>query len=285
VILTEATARFLEMRLRGSRREHRLKFGSSTELSIGLKPFRLTLLPAGHILGSAMALIESDGGSLLYTGDFKLRRGLAAEMCEPRRADILITESTFGLPKYRFPGNSVAYADVADFCRSTLDHGETPVLLAYSLGKAQETLLALGDTKLPLRLHPEAHKLAQLYQQLGVGIPAYDVFSEEQSAPSVLVWPPGAALEKLRSQFGPLRVAVLTGWALDSGCRFQYRADAAFPVSDHADFDELLEMVTLVQPKQVFTIHGFAREFAHTLRSLGHNATAPGWHEQLALGY
>src|SRR2546428_1384408 len=82
---------------------------------------------------------------------------------------------------------------------------------------------------------------------------------------------------------GPIRTAVLTGWAVDPNCRFRCQTDAAFPLSDHADFNELLELVKRVSPKQVFTLHGFAAEFAETLRHLGFDAQALSEEDQLAL--
>ena len=99
VILTEPTARLMQARLGGRRIEHRLRFGERREFAHDDLPFHLTLLPAGHILGSAMAFVEVGGKSLLYTGDFKLKPGLTAEPCAPCRADILIMETTFGRPK------------------------------------------------------------------------------------------------------------------------------------------------------------------------------------------
>lgn len=283
VIVTAPTARLMQTRVRGARIEHTLRYGHPVEFHNGPTPFRLTLLPAGHILGSAMALIETVGGSLLYTGDFKLRRSLAAEMCEPRGADILIMETTFGLPKYRFPGNATAFGETIRFCREAISRQQTPVLLCYSLGKAQEVLRALGNAQLPIVLHEQAHKLTKIYENFDVNFPAHELFDAATARGKVILWPPGADLPALRKQIGETKLAVLTGWAMDSSCRYQHRADSAFVVSDHADFDELIEMVMLVQPKQVYTVHGFVREFAHTLRGLGHDAIAPGWHEQMAL--
>src|SRR6185436_6500394 len=112
--------------------------------SDGEVPFQITALPAGHICGSAMALIETEGESLLYTGDFKLRPGLAAELCEPRPADILIMETTFGRPRYRIPAATSVWQQVHQFCRDTIAAGATPVLLGYSLGKSQEILRGLS---------------------------------------------------------------------------------------------------------------------------------------------
>ena len=83
---------------------------------------------------------------------------------------------------------------------------------------------------------------------------------------------------------GKTRSAILTGWAVDPNCRFRYQCDAGFPLSDHADFPDLIELVKRVQPKKVFTLHGFAAEFAHTLRDMGYDASALSEDEQLVLG-
>src|SRR5215475_420353 len=103
VILSAPTAKLMQARVSGKRHEHILNFGETRPFGNGTKSFQITLLPAGHIFGSAMALFEFEGETLLYTGDFKLRRGLSAEPCEPRRADILIMETTYGRPQYVFP--------------------------------------------------------------------------------------------------------------------------------------------------------------------------------------
>jgi DNA ligase-1 len=85
-------------------------------------------------------------------------------------------------------------------------------------------------------------------------------------------------------KLGRARVAVMTGWAVDSSCRYRYGADAAFPLSDHADFDDLIEFVKQVQPRKVFTLHGFAADFAQRLRELGFDAEALSEEEQMPLG-
>ena len=112
-----------------------MPFGRTHELT---PDCHVTLVPAGHIIGSAQFLAESEHGRLLYSGDFKLRPGRAAEVCAVPRADILIMETTFGLPKYRLPPAEGVIADMVRFCRETLAAGAVPVLLGYSLGKAQE---------------------------------------------------------------------------------------------------------------------------------------------------
>jgi DNA ligase-1 len=283
VILTAPTARFVQARLGRRRVEHVLSFGQPTGFETGDLRWQITLLPAGHILGSAMALIEAAGESLLYTGDFKLRAGLTAEPCEPRPADLLIMETTFGQPRYRFPATREVLHEVQRFCHEAIQDGVTPVLLGYSLGKSQEVLRGLAEAGLPILLHPQVHRLTRIYEQLGCRFPVYGELRSRPPGGHVVICPPHPrAVIELR-ELCPVRTALLSGWAVDPRARFRARADAAFPLSDHADFPELLEFVRRVRAKRVFTLHGFAADFAGTLREAGWDARALSEPEQLTL--
>jgi DNA ligase-1 len=283
VILSAPTAKLMRARLSGNWEEHALNFFDVKRFETGDKPFDLTLLPAGHIFGSAMAHIHVDGGTLLYTGDFKLRQGLSAEPCQPCQADVLIMETTYGRPQYVFPPTTPVMEGVIRFCREALDNGETAVLLGYSLGKSQELLCGLADAGLPLMLHGAVYKLTQIYEQFGQCFPPYEPYESGAARGKVLLCPPYVVNSSMLRNLGKSRSAILTGWAVDPNCRFRYQCDAAFPLSDHADFPDLLEMVKKVQPKKVYTLHGFAAEFAETLRELGYDAQSLSENEQLAL--
>jgi Cft2 family RNA processing exonuclease len=283
VLLSEATSLFMRTRLPGRRTELILELHQRVELEHAGNKFHLTMFPAGHIFGSGMALIEAQGESLLYTGDFKLRESLAAEKCVVPRADLLIMETTFGLPRYRFPPEAAVRAEIVKFCHDALTDGATPVLHGYSLGKSQEILRGLEGADLPVMLQRDVRKMTKLYEKLGMQFPAHEAFEPESAHGKVIICPQGSLTTMQKVALGKLRSAAVTGWAMDSSCRYRSGTDAAFALSDHADYDELLELVKLVQPKKVFTVHGFAREFAADLRKLGVDANAPGWHEQLAL--
>ena len=191
-------------------------------------------------------------------------------------------ETTFGRPHYRFPAARTVMRDVIRFCEDTLRTDATPVLHAHSLGKSQELLCGLSDAGLPVVLHVATHKMTRLYEQFGHRFPAYEKHEEGQGRGKVVISPPAARAE-LTLALGPVRRAMITGWAIDPGCRFRYKCDAAFPLSDHADFPDLIDFVQQVQPQRVFTLHGFAADFAGTLRGLGFDARALGMVEQLEL--
>ncbi|MFI5336696.1 MAG: MBL fold metallo-hydrolase RNA specificity domain-containing protein [Opitutales bacterium] len=278
IVCTAPTALFLRERLGRRREEHVLAYGQTEQLTLDCA---VTLHPAGHILGSAHVLLEhQEHGSLLYTGDFKLRPGLAAEPCASPRADLLIMETTFGLPKYVFPPAAAVAAQLVQFCRDALAGQTTPVLLAYSLGKTQELLQILGPSGLPVMLHPQAARLTDLYEQAGMKFAPYAEFDAVRYPGHVVICPPQ---DQLLHLIHPRRTAVATGWALDSSAKYRYGCDAAFPLSDHAGFDDLLAFVERVQPKRVLTLHGYAREFAATLRARGLEAWAVGRENQLDL--
>lgn len=283
ILCSPGTARFIQVRLGGRRREHVLPFGHAELLVPGCT---VTLHPAGHILGSAQCRLEHEThGGLLYSGDFRLRATSAAEPCATPRADVLIMETTFGLPHYRFPPAEEVLLAIADFCRQALTDGATPLLYAYSLGKSQELLQGLGPARLPLMLSPPAFRLARIYEELGVTFPPYREYAAEDCAGHVVICPPAWGRYSLVNSVPRPRTAVVTGWALDPGAVYRYRCDAVFPLSDHADFDDLIRYVDLVQPRTVYTVHGFAQEFAQTLRARGVEAWALGADNQLEIRF
>jgi len=283
-ILSPATASLMRSRLPGRRTEHKLEWGTPQKFTSGALEWSITLFPAGHILGSAMARIEAGGQSLLYTGDFKLRKGPASEGCQPVSADILIMETTFGRPVYRFPPTEQVLTEIHRFCQENLDQGITPVLLGYSLGKSQEVLAGLMGLNRPILVHPQIAKLNRIYEDFGHRFPAYSVLSRDQSAQgSIVLCPPGTELKRYADPLGPHRKAVLTGWALHSNCRYRHQADAAFPLSDHADYPDLHAFVRAVNPREILTLHGFASDFAQSLRNAGFDARSLSEADQLHL--
>lgn len=280
-LCTTATARLMQARLRGRKRaEIILEFGAEHRLADGT---RIVLHPAGHILGSAQFWSENEHGTLLYTGDFKLRRGGAAETCATPRADTLIMETTFGLPRYVFPPEEEIRAAILDFCRRALNDGAVPVLFAYTLGKTQELLAVLRGSGLPVMLDREARRLTQIYEELGTVFDPHEEIDPARVAGHVVICPPYAGRAVSLRHIERKRTAVVTGWAVDRATIYRSKCDAAFPLSDHAGFDDLLTFVERVQPRRVFTVHGFAAEFAATLRARGIEAWALGRENQLDL--
>src|SRR5881275_573001 len=186
VIVSERTARLMQSRLPGSRTKYILPFGDKRTVH-GID---LMLLPAGHIFGSAQCFLSLGDETLLYTGDFKLRPGRSAEPAEWRHAETLIMETTFGLPRYRFPPTEEVIGQIVAFCRDALETGAVPVLLGYSLGKAQEILCALAGAGLKPMLHGTVHRMTRIYEQFGQSFCDYERYNSTNVAGKVLICPP-----------------------------------------------------------------------------------------------
>ncbi len=279
VILSERTARLMQARLPGRRNEHLLPFGEERRV----RGMAVTLLPAGHIFGSAQFFLQTEPESLLYTGDFKLRHGKSAEPAEWRQADTLIMETTFGLPRYQFPPTEHVISQIVGFCQETIDEGAVPVLLGYSLGKAQEILCALGEAGLVPMLHGSVFQMTRIYEQFGQSFCEYARYNPNNLSGKVLICPPSANRSRMLEKIPRKRVAMISGWAMDPNAIYRYQVDAAFPLSDHADYADLVRYVELVRPKRVFTLHGFAAQFARDLRDRGVEAWALNEENQLEL--
>ncbi|HET9856893.1 MAG TPA: ATP-dependent DNA ligase [Chthoniobacterales bacterium] len=279
MILSERTARLLQARMPGTRTEYVLPFGEQRRVH----DVDLTLLPAGHIFGSAQLFLANEDETLLYTGDFKLRHGKSAEATEWRQADTLIMETTFGLPRYQFPPTEQLIAQIVAFCRDAIEDGAVPVLLGYSLGKAQEILCSLDGAGLTPMLHGSVYQMTRIYEQFGQSFCKYVRYNKNDVAGKVLICPPSASHSPMIQKIPRKRVAMITGWAVDPSAVYRYQVDAAFPLSDHADYNDLIRYVDLVQPKRVLTLHGFAGEFARDLRERGIEAWALSEENQMEL--
>lgn len=274
ILCSEPTRRLVEARYGGKGGEFlSLVFGEEAVLE---DRFRVRLHPAGHIPGSAMLWIEriEDGASLLHTGDFKTRPGLGAERNEPCHADTLIMETTFGIPKFRLPPSEEVLAAMVKWAREAIEDEEIPVFLAYSLGKAQEILLSLADRAPELRfaVHSSVAKMNEAVGALGYALPPCEELDLKASLPPdrVLVMPPAAGRSRaVRRMRKKVRLAMVSGWGMDSSARYRYQCDEVFPLSDHAGYDDLLSFVDDVSPRRVLTIHGYQDEFARDLRDQG----------------
>jgi DNA ligase-1 len=255
------------------------------------RDLRIRLLPAGHVLGSAMLHVTRPEGTLLYTGDFKLGESLTVEQARPEPADTLVIESTFGLPFFRFPARNQIIEQLIDLVTAAFRAGRQPIVLGYSLGKSQEATRILTAAGFNVTQHGAPHALSAVYEQLGVDLGPYRRYQYadfhgpnalELEERGVLIAPPHTARTPFVTRFkNPCRI-ILTGWALLKNAIYRHGVDHALPLSDHADFPELLQTIDHVRPKKIFTTHGY-EELATHLRDRGHDAGALKHHAQLTL--
>jgi Cft2 family RNA processing exonuclease len=272
IYCTPATARLCQLRIGQRPRYVPLQYRQPRTWG----DVQLTAFPAGHCLGAAMLRVEGlaathGSQSLLYTGDFHLGESHTADLAEPPRADVLVMECTFGKPRYRLPPRREVEAQLVDLVQRTLASGQTPIIHAYPLGKSQEATRMLTLAGVPVLQHPEIFALSQIYEELGV--PLGDV------RPYAAELLPGRAVVTLPKQSGRFRLpgiaaavsVAITGWAVDEATKYRWQVDHALPLSDHADFTELLELPHRVQPRQIYCTHG-PNDFVAELRAAGWEA-------------
>ncbi|MFQ5709146.1 MAG: MBL fold metallo-hydrolase RNA specificity domain-containing protein [bacterium] len=277
ILATAETLRFLTRRV-GKTQATALEFRQPYEFGA----CAVTLLPAGHILGSAQVLVERDGLRLLYSGDFNLEASATAEAIEIPESDILIMECTFGKPQYRFPQRQVVETQLRDFVTEAFNEGAVPVVVGYALGKAQEAMKILGDAGHHLSVHGSIAALAKIYEQFGVDFGGWEKYNKDHLEGKVLIIPPNAVRTRMVKRLQAKKSVFLSGWAINRGTQYRYGVDAALPLSDHADFDGLLEYARRVHPRKIYTTHG-PDEFAHHLRAAGFDAEPLKKPAQLAL--
>jgi Cft2 family RNA processing exonuclease len=237
--------------------------------------YRIWLASAGHVLGAAQVVVEDPAGRrLVYTGDFSVRPRLTVPAAEPVRADILIMECTFGVPRYVFPPDDEVHERIHRFVERAHSDGAAPVILGYALGKAQEAMALLATWGYPIRIQRSVAPIAAVYENFGLQLGDYRPYNGSLLPGEVLVAPPSA-----RPRLPPgARTMYLSGWAIDPTTKYRLRVDEVLPLSDHADFDELVAFVQRVQPRRVYTTHGPAA-FADHLRRLGYDAQHLGDHQ------
>jgi putative mRNA 3-end processing factor len=266
-IATPGTAALYRHRLGSEMRVRELPFGESYTLGdVALTPY-----PAGHCLGSAMLLADDGHERLLYTGDFKLAPSLTSEPIEPVQADILIMESTFGHPRYRLPSRQLVIERLLEGVDRAIARGQIPTILAYALGKSQEVTAILTQAGHKVVQHPTIASVSAVYRRQGVDLGAYRVQTTPLEPGEVLVTLPRAARDYRACGGRDMFTIAVSGWAMHPSTRYRLGADLALPLSDHADFDELITFARSVEPQIVYTTHGPV-EFADHLRDAGFNA-------------
>jgi putative mRNA 3-end processing factor len=268
-VATPPTAAFLRARSGDDLKGTELAYHAQHQLG----EWTVELFPAGHVLGSAMVRVSNATHALAYTGDFRLTPSFTAEPAEIPEADAVIMESTYGGdPGWVFPSREELRERLVELARSIIGRDRTPVLLAYSLGKAQEAAAMLRDSGIPLVMHPVPARISAIYERNGIDLGAYEVWGRQSSlfghrsttdlrGKAVLV-PPHMGAEIRRVPRG--ETIALTGWALH-GTR---DADHGLPLSDHADFGELVSFAERCRAGVIYVTHG-SRRFAEELRRRG----------------
>ncbi|WP_443946381.1 exonuclease [Pedobacter sp. AW1-32] len=250
VYCTPATKAFMEHRYRKFAAEdfHTKNYHETFKI----KDVAIIFYSAGHILGSAQVLMEYKGIKYLYTGDYKIEADNTCEAFEFVQADVFITESTFADPETKHP-------DAADEIKKLNDTSANIMLGAYALGKSQRVidLINLHCSERNIMVHHSILPFVKIYESFGIKLGKYQVYDRKvmknNSQNQVYIVPPMV----FHSYYRAINVvrAFASGWK-----NLQEKNGIALYISDHADWNAILETIAQVQPKQVWTLHGDGKQ-------------------------
>ncbi|XZE18729.1 ligase-associated DNA damage response exonuclease [Pirellulaceae bacterium SH449] len=237
---------------------------------------RVSFHPAGHILGSSQIRIENKGHVTVVTGDYKRDDDVTCQAFEPLRAHCFITESTFGLPVFRWPTGPSIAESINIWWQANQSVELTSILYGYALGKSQRVLSMLNESTGPIYIHGALHKPIDAYRRASIKLPSTQLVSQAPKdtnwSQAIILAVPSAHGTTWLNRFPKRSTAMVSGWMQIRGNRRRRSMDRGFVLSDHADWDGLLRTVEEVAPEEVWVTHGFADVFSRHLRDLGWNA-------------
>ena len=232
--------------------------------------------PAGHIIGSAQIRVEYKGEIWVASGDYKLEDDGLSEAYEPVKCQHFITESTFGLPVYRWQPQEEVFAEINDWWRANQADGRVSVITAYALGKAQRLLEGLDTTIGKIYTHGAIENTNEIIRAQGIELPDTTRVTKEidkKDYPgNIVIATPGAVGQPWMKKFGQARVGAASGWMTLRGARRRRGADRGFVLSDHCDWPSLLEAIDATGADNIYVTHGYTAIFSKHLRTLGLNA-------------
>ncbi len=248
------------------------KFGEAVDLG----GVRVSLHPAGHILGSSQVRVEHRGEVWVISGDYKIEPDATCSPFEPVRCDVFVTESTFGLPIYRWAPQAAVFAEVNAWWRSNREAGKASLLFGYSLGKAQRLLAGLDPEIGPIYTHGAVEKLNRAYRESGVPLPPtqYAGLRKGDWAGAMIVAPPSAHGTPWTRKFGATSTGFASGWMRIRGARRRKAVDRGFVLSDHVDWHGLLGAIDATAARKILVTHGYSAVVVKLLRERGLDAQA-----------
>ncbi len=270
---------------REGRRILRTRLGPSADIATltygetqSLNGVTVSFHPAGHVLGSAQVRVEYRGEIWVISGDYKIEPDRTCAPFEHVRCHTFVTESTFGLPVYRWLPQQEVFDDINRWWKQCRDEGIVALLLAYSLGKAQRLIAGVDSSIGPIFCHPAVELLNEDYRASGVELPTTWL---PKQAPARKDWggvlvvaPPSVANSAWVTKFGRTSTAMASGWMLTRGTRRWNSVDRGFPLSDHADWPGLLKAVEETQAENILVTHGHTGPMVRWLRENGKQARA-----------
>ncbi|MBD1600629.1 ligase-associated DNA damage response exonuclease [Pseudomonas typographi] len=227
--------------------------------------------PAGHVLGSAQVRLEYQGEVWVASGDYKVEADGTCAAFEPVRCHTFITESTFGLPIYRWQAQQQVFEEINQWWRANIEAGRPSVLFAYAFGKAQRILHGIDASLGPILAHGAVEPLNRVYRAAGVELPPTLYATEfKKTDPTLrqalIIAPPSAAGSTWMRRFGQYSDGFASGWMRLRGTRRRRGVDRGFVLSDHADWPGLLWAIEQTGAERVMVTHGSVAVLARYLR-------------------
>ena len=227
---------------------------------------KVSLHPAGHIIGSSQIRVECNGEVWVVSGDYKIEDDGLSGKFEPVKCNTFITESTFGLPIYKWKLQQEIYDNIINWINKNKENGKASMLLAYSLGKAQRVLQAIKETTQTIYAHGAIFNMQQMLIDAGWNIARVVRVTPETPKEllrgAVVIAPPSADGTTWMKKFTPYSVGVCSGWMQVRGNARRRNVDAGFALSDHADWDGLLQTVRATGAERIYVTHGFQSAFS-----------------------
>jgi putative mRNA 3-end processing factor len=228
---------------------------------LALNGTTVSLHPAGHILGSAQIRIEHRGEVWVVSGDYKTDPDPTCTPFEPVRCHTFVTESTFGLPIYRWPSQAEVFAEINAWWRANAEAGRSSLLLGYALGKSQRLLAGLDPAIGPILTHGAVERMTAAYREGGIELPptryAGAAGSPANATGAIVIAPPYAHASLWSRRFGDRSTGFASGWMIVRGARRQRSLDRGFALSDHVDWPSLLAAVEATGAGEVWVTHGY----------------------------
>lgn len=233
---------------------------------IYLNGVKVSLHPAGHIIGSSQIRLEFNGEVWVVSGDYKIEDDGISGKFEPVKCNTFITESTFGLPIYKWKPQQQIYDNIITWINKNKENGKASVILAYSLGKAQRVSQAIKETAQTIYAHGAVFNMQQTLINAGWDLTPIVRVTPETPATllkgSVVIAPPSADGTSWMKKFHPHAVGICSGWMQVRGNLRRRNVDAGFALSDHADWDGLLQSIKATGAERIFVTHGFQSAFS-----------------------
>jgi len=244
--------------------------------SITVGGVQVSFHPAGHILGSAQVRLEYRGQIVLVTGDYKLGPDPTCEAWQPVQCHWMVTESTFGLPIYRWQTQESVVSSINEWWRESRDAGKCCLLYGYAVGKSQRLIAGLDPTIGKIYCHGAVEKGNEAYRKTGVALPETtyvgSIVGKHDWRGAMIVAVPSAHESSWTKKFGRCSTAMASGWMAVRGARRRRSVDRGFVMSDHVDWPSLLSAIDACNPETVLVTHGYSATVARYLNENGRDA-------------